>query len=62
MAAGVKRGIDEPVAFIREAQLRPYRDLQGVVGAGLLPTLRSCADRGEHHAGMLKPFPQNSAR
>ncbi|HAT1645724.1 TPA: hypothetical protein I8Y12_001603 [Raoultella planticola] len=49
------------MAFIREAQLRPYRDLQGVVGAGLLPTLRSCAVQGEHHAGMLKPFPQNSA-
>lgn len=36
MAAGVKRGIDEPVAFIREAQLWPYCDLQGVVGAGFI--------------------------
>lgn len=33
---GVKQEIDRRVAFIREAVLRPYCDLQGIVRVGFI--------------------------
>lgn len=55
MVGGVKRGIDDLVPFIRDADLWPEA-FAGHLRAGLL---RGYASQGEHYHAALKPFPQD---